>query len=99
MDLADSIKRLREKFNPTTATEVLERTAILACCMPEAIQTINQLVELVAEIAINLRDIKHETIAGIDGEITLVDSAHHTIRRVNQTLTKADALLTKLGEV
>lgn len=114
MDLADSIKRLREldakrtqkswhKMRGTNKTITGNRYAVVngraggvliaECPMqkkegfynakfiavaPEAIQTINQLVELVAEIYNNVEAYNIKT---------------------HDALTKADALLSKLGEV
>lgn len=109
-ELADSIKRLRETYQ---SIKILDEA--------EAIQTINQLVELVAEMLEVMQSVK--PIAVVQGDaaqhtnphtkimlnssaawlVTDADKSAHKnrvkLQNVELTLTKADVLLTKLGEV
>lgn len=100
-DLADSIKRLRE--NLPMAVAVIEKSVVISEEIALATKTINQLVELVAEMRAAFEHyqikFKEEYIdsgkyANCPENLLLAD--YHLAQ---DTLTKADALLTKLGEV
>jgi hypothetical protein len=92
-DLADSIKRLRETL-PFTEVVLSKSTEIRDVALSQelalAIQTINQLVELVAEMQGHIKGLCAINKAAGYEKI-------NTEARV--MITKADALLTKLGEV
>lgn len=73
----------------TDYVEEARANAEFITAAPEAIQTINQLVELVAKMRIDLN-------AAVD---SYEHKSRYTLEYAQDALTKADALLTKLGEV
>ena len=94
-ELADSIKRLRsiDDVLESNTVGLMVRDAIRASNHPEAIQTINQLVELVAEMRESLDEWRHDRPWEL-----LERFADKSRDKADSTLTKADALLSGLKE-
>lgn len=87
-ELADTIKRFRgidESFSGEPTMSLVVRDAIRASCHPQAIQAINQLVELVAEMRGAMKE-------NVDWHTNNYGSSELCCTNIEK-LTKADALL------
>lgn len=87
IDLADSIKRLRDNCTDNK---------LWAHAHNDCIQTINQLVELVAEMRDTSEMIRVAYILALDKGDLMQANMKVCMPEIKATLTKADALLTGL---
>ena len=96
--LADSVKRLREIGKPLEGSVILSnvfRTTAkkqlpdFYSAYPEAMQTINALVELVGDLIYELNSVKRLIEYG-DGDVILAGSARH--KNISEIVTKAQPI-------